>query len=314
MVSRPDLITDQAVRRQPTPGEGPPRRRFGVMVYPDQPFPVLVERFGLLEGLGFDQIFLPDHSGDLRNLRGMWFDSWAVLAVAATHTRRISLGTLVANQILRPPSQLAKQAVTLDHLSGGRFELGIGAGIFAWDHYSVGEHPWAPKERMRRFLDYVAIVDGILRAEDVTFSHTGSRLWAGDVPTAPGCLQSPRLPIIVGGQSPSMLRAAAHYADVWNTHGPPGASAEGVLRATAEQNRTLDRLAAEAGRTPSAVRRSFTIFGPWDPRAGRHSYEEIFERFGEVGVTDFVLDWPGEAHLEEFIRVAEKVIPALRTS
>jgi alkanesulfonate monooxygenase SsuD/methylene tetrahydromethanopterin reductase-like flavin-dependent oxidoreductase (luciferase family) len=284
------------------------------MVFPDQPFPVLMERFAWLESLGFDQIFLPDHSGDLRNRRGSWFDSWAVLAAAASGTARIRLGTMVANQILRAPAQLAKQAMALDHLSGGRFELGIGAGVFAWDHHSVGEHPWPPKERMRRFLDYVAIVDGILRSNEATFSYAGSRLWVREAATAPGCVQSPRLPIIVGGQSPSMLRAAAAYADGWNTHGPPGASAEGILKVTAEQNRTIDRLATEAGRDPSAVRRSFTIFGPWDPRAGRHTYEEIFERFGEIGVTDFVLEWPGEAHTEEFVRVAQEVIPALRTT
>jgi alkanesulfonate monooxygenase SsuD/methylene tetrahydromethanopterin reductase-like flavin-dependent oxidoreductase (luciferase family) len=288
----------------------PPSRQFGVMLYPDQPFPVLAERFGWLEGLGFDQVFLPDHSADLRNPHSTWFDSWTVLAAAALGTERVRLGTLVANQILRPPAQLAKQAIALDHLSGGRFELGVGAGIFPWDHHSVGQVPWSPRERAERFADYVAIVDGVLRGG--VFSHSGTRLWAGNVATVPGSLQSPRLPITVGGQSPTLVRVAAERADTWNTHGPPGATAEEVLRITAEQNRRIDRLAAEAGRDPSHIRRSYTIFGPWDPRRGAHGYEEIFERFGAAGVTDFVLDWPGEAHLEEFERVARDVIPPLR--
>jgi alkanesulfonate monooxygenase SsuD/methylene tetrahydromethanopterin reductase-like flavin-dependent oxidoreductase (luciferase family) len=310
-------MADDQSPRTTGAGDGPgPRplqaRRFGVMVYPDQPFPVLAERFTWLESLGFDQIFLPDHSADLRDPRHTWFDSWAVLATAALSTERIGLGTLVANQILRPPAQLAKQAIALDHLSGGRFELGIGAGIFPWDHHSVGEVPWSPKERAERFADYIAIVDGVLRGG--VFSHSGSRLWVRDVVTVPGPVRSPRLPITVGGQSPSLIRAAAERADTWNTHGPPGASAEEILSITAEQNKRLDRLAEAAGRDPSAVRRSFTIFGPWDPRRGEHSYEEIFERFGKAGVQDVVLDWPGEAHLEEFERVARNVIPPLRDS
>ncbi|MEU0845865.1 LLM class flavin-dependent oxidoreductase [Streptomyces sp. NPDC005962] len=280
------------------------------MVYPDQPFPVLVERIAWLEGLGFDQVFLPDHSSDLRDPRGTWFDSWSVLAAAALGTERITLGTLVANQILRPPAQLAKQAIAIDHLSGGRFDLGIGAGIFPWDHHSVGEIPWSPKERAERFADYVSIVDGVLRGG--VFSYTGTRLWVKDIHTVPGSLRSPRLPITVGGQSPTLIRVAAGHAETWNTHGPPGASALEVLAITAEQNRRVDRLATEAGRDPSAIRRSYTIFGPWDPRRGTHGYEEIFERFAASGVTDFVLDWPGERHLEEFERVARDVIPELR--
>ncbi|MFF2808813.1 LLM class flavin-dependent oxidoreductase [Streptomyces sp. NPDC058000] len=280
------------------------------MLYPDQPFPVLTERLRRLEDLRFDHVYLPDHSADLRDPRHTWFDSWTVLATAALSTERIRIGTLVANQILRAPAQLAKQAIALDHLSGGRFELGIGAGIFPWDHHSVGELPWSPRERVQRFADYVAIVDGVLRGG--AFSHAGTRLWARDVITVPGSRQSPRLPITVGGQSPTLVRVAAERADAWNTHGPPGATAEEVLRITAEQNTRIDRLASAAGRDPADIRRGYTIFGPWDPRAGRHGYEEIFERFGEAGVTEFVLDWPGERHAEEFERVAREVIPALR--
>lgn len=313
-MSRPVTTADQAPRTS-TPNVGSrtvPIQQFGVMLYPDQPVPLLVERIKWLEDLGFDQVFLPDHSANLRDRRHMWFDSWSVLATAALRTERIRLGTLVANQILRPPSQLAKQAIAIDHLSDGRFELGIGAGLFDWDHHSVGEDPWPPKERAERFADYVAIVDGVLRASDETFSYTGARLWVKDIATIPGSLQSPRLPIIVGGQSPTLVRVAAERADVWNTHGPPGASAEDILSTTAEQSRRIDRLAIAADRDPSTIRRSYTIFGPWDPREGTFTFEEVFERFGGIGVTDFVIDWPGEAHLEEFERVAQELIPSLR--
>lgn len=289
-----------------------PRPQFGVMLYPDQPMPVLAERIQWVEGLGFDQIFLPDHSADLRNRRGMWFDSWSVLALAALTTRRIRIGTLVSNQILRPPSQLAKQAITIDHLSHGRLELGIGAGLFDWDHHSVGNDPWSPRQRVQRFIDYVAIVDGILRSCDEVFNYVGSRLWAKDIMVAPGSFQSPRPPIIIGGQSPTLLRVAAERADVWNTHGPPGASAQEILSITAEQNRRLDRLAIAAGRDPAGIRRSYTIFGPWDPARTDFTFEDVFRRFGKIGVTDFVLDWPRAAHVHEFERIARDVLPVLR--
>ncbi|HEY0165629.1 MAG TPA: LLM class flavin-dependent oxidoreductase [Jatrophihabitans sp.] len=287
-------------------------RRFGVMLYPDQPVEVLVERALWLEQLGFDQVYLPDHSGDLRDRRGTWHDSWLVLAAIAVATSRVRLGTMVANQILRPPAQLAQQAMTLDHLSAGRLDLGIGAGIFSWDHHSVGGHPWEPKERLQRFADYVAIADGLLRADEPMFSFAGPRLWVQEVATAPGCVQSPRPPIILGGQSPTVLRTAAALAQGWNTHGPPGASAEDTLDATARQNRRLTELARLAGRDPAAIRRGYTIFRSWDPKMGKHTYEEVFYRFGEIGVSDFVLDWPGDTHLEEFARVATEVIPPLR--
>jgi alkanesulfonate monooxygenase SsuD/methylene tetrahydromethanopterin reductase-like flavin-dependent oxidoreductase (luciferase family) len=219
---------------------------------------------------------------------------------------------LVANQILRPPAQLAKQAVTLDHLSGARFELGIGAGIFDWDHLSVGEQPWSLRERALRFADYVAIVDGLLRAGGEPFSYSGGRLWVEDVTAVPGPLQSPTLPIIVGGQSPTVVRVAAEYADVWNTHGRPGASADEVLTATAEQSRTIDELAASAGRDPASIRRSYTLFGPWDPRAGRYTYEDVFSSFGAIGISDFVLDWPDEDDRATLEAAAREVLPAWR--
>lgn len=282
--------------------------QFGVIVYPDQPIDVLVDRIKWLETLGFDQAFLPDHSANLRDRSGLWFDSWAVLAAAAVTTTRIRLGVMVANQILRPPAQLAKQAVALDHLCDGRFELGIGAGIFDWDHLSVGERPWSPRERALRLRDYVAIVDGLLHGRDVSFSYTGERLWVEDVMAVPRPLQSPRLPIIVGGQSPTVIRVAAERADSWNTHGRPGASADEVLTTTAEQARRLDDLVISAGRDPSAVRRSYTLFGPWHPRAGHYTYEEVFANFAAIGVDDFVLDWPDDEELDTFESMTRRVL------
>ena len=120
--------------------------RFGIEVPQDAPFPALVERWQVVEELGFDHLWVADHSadtridhsGDYRNLDATWFDGWTVLAVMAMETTHIRIGTLVSNPVLRPPALLAKEALTIDHLSGGRLELGIGTGIEPLDHATMG--------------------------------------------------------------------------------------------------------------------------------------------------------------------------------
>jgi alkanesulfonate monooxygenase SsuD/methylene tetrahydromethanopterin reductase-like flavin-dependent oxidoreductase (luciferase family) len=286
---------------------------FGVMVYPDRDFSLMIERFQMAEALGFHEVYVPDHSRDLRAETGTWFEGMTALAVAAMSTTRIRIGTLVSNPILRPPAILAKQAVAIDHLSGGRLDLGIGAGVFAWDHHAVGTEPWSPKERAGRFADYVAIVDGILRGHGTPFSYEGDWLWTRDAATAPSSFQQPRVPIITGGQSPTVLRVTAKHADVWHTIGPMGVSAEEVLEVTARQNRQLDELLRENGRQPSDLRRSFATYGPWDIWTTQVSLESVVERFSAIGVSDFVFDFPEADRIPELERLARETIPALRT-
>lgn len=116
--------------------------RFGVYVLQDAPLPVLRGRWREAEELGFDDIWLADHARDLRRPSGHWFDAWATLAVMATETARARIGTLVSNPVLRPPAMLARLATTVDHLSGGRLELGIGTGIAGFDRDATGTPYW----------------------------------------------------------------------------------------------------------------------------------------------------------------------------
>jgi alkanesulfonate monooxygenase SsuD/methylene tetrahydromethanopterin reductase-like flavin-dependent oxidoreductase (luciferase family) len=106
-----------------------------------------------------------------------------------------------------------------------------------------------------------------------------------------------------------VVRVAAERADAWNTHGRPGASADEVLTTTAEQSRRIDDLAVAAGRDPSSILRSYTLFGPWDPRAGRYTYEDVFWSFGAIGISEFVLDWPDEHGMDAFEAAAREVLP-----
>jgi alkanesulfonate monooxygenase SsuD/methylene tetrahydromethanopterin reductase-like flavin-dependent oxidoreductase (luciferase family) len=285
---------------------------FGVLLYPDATLLDQPRQFRWLEELGFDQVLVPDHSSDLRDRDGAWFDGWSVLPLAAQATESIRIGTLVSNQILRPAATLARQALTVDHLSGGRLDLGIGAGLFDWDHHAVGEEPWSPRERAGRFADYVAILDGILRGTGERFTHDGESLWVRDVPTAPGSVQRPRPRLITGGQSPTVLRVTAERADVWNTIGPFVDDADEIVAVTARQNRRLDELCAAAGRPPESLRRSYTAFGPFDIWSQPVSLEELVERFGAIGMTEFVIDLPPSDRLAEFEKLATHTIPALR--
>ncbi|HYH13135.1 MAG TPA: LLM class flavin-dependent oxidoreductase, partial [Thermomicrobiales bacterium] len=249
---------------------------------------------------------------NLRDLSGTWFDGLTALAVVAMHTDSIRIGTLVSNPILRPPAMLARQALSIDHLSGGRLELGIGAGVFDWDHHAVGTEPWSAKERAGRFAEYVEIIDGILRGTGEPYSFEGTWLWARNVQTSPPSVQRPRPPLIVGGQSPTILRTAARFADVWNTIGPMGADKETVLEVTGRQNRQIDELATEAGRDPATIRRSFALYSPWDPWESPVTLEEVVERFDGIGMTGFATNIPDKHQLEDFERMARETIPALR--
>ena len=155
--------------------------RFGIEVPQDAPFPALVERWQRAEEMGFDYLCVADHSadtrtnlsGDYRNLDGTWFDGLTVLAVMAKETNRIRIGTLVSNPILRPPALLAKEALTVDHLCGGRLELGIGMGIEPLDHTAMGIAYWSPQERAARFSEYVEVVDGLLSTPSRAYVFEG---------------------------------------------------------------------------------------------------------------------------------------------
>lgn len=286
---------------------------FGVLVLPDAPFPVLEERWRLIEDLGFDQLWVADHAGDYRDLSGHWFDGWTALAVMALRTTRIRVGTLVSNPILRPPVLLAKEAVAVDHLSGGRLELGIGTGIAPFDHHAMGIEPWSPGERATRLAEYVEVVEGVLRGHGRSYTFEGRHHRADAVPTTPAPVQRPRPPLTVAGQSPTVLRVAARYADCWNTHGPYGLDLEEILEVTRRQGRQLDELCLAAGREPGELRRSLLLFEALDAWRSPGALEEVVTRFAAIGVGEFILLWPPDRRLADLERAARVVIPALRS-
>jgi alkanesulfonate monooxygenase SsuD/methylene tetrahydromethanopterin reductase-like flavin-dependent oxidoreductase (luciferase family) len=182
------------------------------------------------EAAGLGGLFRSDHYRSiLRGEPAGALDAWATLAALAARTERIRLGTMVSPVTFRPASVLAKNAVTVDHVSGGRVELGIGAGWYEAEHETYG----FPFGRQRERLDELD-----RQLEEIT----GQWLEAEDVRPRP--LQQPRPPIIVGGKAkPRTVAAAVAYADEYNTTSP-------TVDEARERAAVVAEAAREAGRAP----------------------------------------------------------------
>ena len=117
---------------------------------------------GAAKESGFDSVWVVDHFVNPTMPTGRWFEGWTMLAALAARTNRVRLGALVTSISFRNPAMLAKEALTVDHISDGRLELGIGAGGQVNDHTMTGSEPWPPAERVDRFGEFIAIVDALL--------------------------------------------------------------------------------------------------------------------------------------------------------
>jgi F420-dependent oxidoreductase-like protein len=175
---------------------------------------------GTAERLGFETLFTSDHylseKGD--HDRGS-SDAWTMLAALAARTSTIRLGTLVSPVTFREPAVLAKAATTVDRISGGRVELGMGAGWWEEEHTTHGfAFPPVP-ERFERLEEQLAIVHGLLTQE--VFSFPGKHYRLTDATFWPKPVQRPRMPIVLGGTTvgPWMQRLIATHADEFNTVG-----------------------------------------------------------------------------------------------
>jgi len=171
------------------------------------------------EDLGFDAFFRSDHylgMGTL-GLPGPT-DAWTTLAGLARDTSTIRLGTLMTSATFRLPGPLAIAAAGVDQMSGGRVELGIGAGWYEAEHTAYGV-PFPPvRERFDRLEEQLAVITGLWRtAPGERFSHAGRHYTLADSPALPKPTQSPHPPVIVGGKGPTRTPAlAATYADEFN--------------------------------------------------------------------------------------------------
>jgi alkanesulfonate monooxygenase SsuD/methylene tetrahydromethanopterin reductase-like flavin-dependent oxidoreductase (luciferase family) len=281
------------------------RLRFGICTDQNLPWPTLVQRWKLYEELGFDSVWDCDHYVQPEQPHGPYFEGWTLLAGLAAVTSRIRIGVLVSCNTFRHPALLAKEAVTVDHISSGRLELGVGAGWYEPEHAMFGIELPPPGERVSRFEEAVVLVDQLLRHDVVTFA--GLYYAVRDAEFRPGPIQKPRPPLTIGAHGPRMLKLCARYADRWNSFG----SVDEIRG----RNQILDECCAQVGRDPGAIVRSLYAFGetpsatPWDSVG---AFEDTVGRYREVGISEFIIDQPTDDHLHTLQRVAEEVIPALR--
>jgi len=281
--------------------------RFGICIDQNLPWRETVERWQLIEQLGYDSIWNCDHLIQPSRPTGPYFEAWTQLAALAALTSRVRIGVLVSSNTFRHPALLAKEAMTVDHISNGRLEVGLGAGWYVPEHEAFGLAFPSAGGRVRRFREAVEIVDGLLRQEITTYA--GRYYQLKEAPMRPLPVQRPRPPLVLGAHGPQNLLTVALYADTWNSSGNPD-----QMR---ERGAILDEHCARIGRDPSTIVRS--VYG-WaarlqaDPWASTDAFIDVVGRYRAVGVTELLIDGPGTPDgLKVMERVAADVLPKLRT-
>lgn len=289
--------------------------RFSSGTLQNHPLSTLVERWQRLDALGFDTLWLTDHFAHPWGVGDPWFDGWTLLGGLVAHTARARLGVLVTNITYRNPALLARQALTVDHLSGGRLELALGAGGQDSDEAMTGVGPWTAGERVERLDEFARIVDQLLRDERSTFIGDHYRVDGAVVNPRP--LQRPRPPLTVAAHGDRALQVTARHADVWNSLGGrrEGTPAQ-ALADTRERAQRLDAYCVALGRDPRAIRRSFLAgFTPDRPFASVDAFHDFVGRYRAIGIDEFIFFYkPRHATEAMWERIATEVLPRLRVS
>ena len=241
----------------------------------------LLENAQLADVLGLDLVCLQDHPYAAKQA-----DMWTLLSVIGARTTTVRLAPNVACLPLRPPVLLAKAAATLDRVTGGRVELGLGTGAF-WDGIVAAGGPRrTPKEAVDALIEAIGIIRGFwagdpLAVDGVHYSAVGLR---------PGPVPAQQIPIWLGAYKPRMLRVTARLADVWI---PSMGYAD--PHALPALNAAIDAAAVAAGRAPESVRRAYNIFGSFGSASGflkgtpADWAEQLAELTLAAGMTTYIL-------------------------
>jgi F420-dependent oxidoreductase-like protein len=249
----------------------------------------------LADEAGFDHVWDFDHlasigaGGPDRPI----YEGWALQAAMAEATKRVRIGCMVTGNTYRNPALLAKLAVTVDHLSGGRLEFGVGAAWAVIEHSMYGIE--GLDHRVGRFSESLQIIRSLWTEERTNFE--GRYYQMKDAIANPKPIQKPHPPIWIGASGDTTIKLVARYADVWNT------GADKLDKGT-EIITKLEDACGVVGRDPSEIRRSIQF--AWDGQ-DRASLIEQSARYYQMGFTEqiFMLD-PSNA-----IALAAKLAEAL---
>ncbi|WP_392543387.1 LLM class flavin-dependent oxidoreductase [Oryzobacter telluris] len=260
--------------------------RHGIVVVPEHRWAQAAPRWAAAEELGFSHAWTYDHLvwGGLPNAPVFAFAP--TLALASTVTSTIGLGVFVASPNYRHPYVLARDAITLDDASGGRFLLGIGTGGDL-DSRIIGED-LPLKQRVDRFHEFTGLLDRLLTDDHV--DHDGEFYATRDARTLPEPVRS-RVPLVVAGNGPRSVALAARLGDAWATYGGKGDTVDEWFGHLDGLVARFDDACAQAGR--GSLDRYLLLDS--SPRYALESvelYAEMTGRAAELGFTDVVTHWP----------------------
>lgn len=261
-----------------------------------------------IEGAGLEYIGIQDHP-----YNSTFLDTWTLLATLAQATQRVHFFPNVANLPLRPPTMLAKAAATLDVLSGGRIELGLGTGAFWQGIAAMGGPTRSPREAVDALDEAIQILRAFWGdARSVQFSGTYYELRGA----RPGPRPAHPIGIWLGAYRPRMLALTGRSADGWIpslSYAPP--------ERLPEMQQQIDTAAQEAGRKPQDIRRIYNLMGQiTDAPAQRllvgpadHWIEELTRFAVELGMDTFIF-WPAEDHIRQIELFGAEVVPGVRAA
>lgn len=292
--------------------------QFGVLTLQYLPWEQETARWQQMEAAGFDSIWLADHFVNYMQPSAPWYEAWTWLAALATQTKEIRIGTLVTPITWRNPAWLARQAMTVDHISNGRLEVAIGAGAPAeidCSYAMTGTPDWSPAERVARVREVVEILDILLREETATYE--GKYYHIKESAVNPHTIQQPRPPITIGALGPKMLKLTAQYADRWNSYGGDGLTADEMLKLTGERNQRLDDYCNDIDRDPTTLLRSLLLYG--EPAEIAYTsiagFRDVIGSYQEAGIQEFILYYPFmDQHMPVFEQIIHEEMPKMRES
>ena len=253
----------------------------------------LVGRVRFAEQAGFTGVWLFDHLKALYgDPAGPCLEAWTLLSALAAATDRVRLGALVTGVTYRHPSILAIQAITVDHVSHGRLDLGLGAAWHAGEHRELGIDFPPTGERIDRLEEAIEVIRRLMTTDGAIYAGRHYRLERATYRPRP--VQQPHPPLWIGASGDRrMLPLAAREADVWHTFGGPGE--------LARKSRLLDQHAERAGRDPATIPRATNLSLSQPPDAIRRDVEQR----AELGFDYLIASWPteGRGRVEEFVDV-----------
>jgi F420-dependent oxidoreductase-like protein len=251
----------------------------------------------------FEHAWLFDHFAPIggQDLDGPCMDGWTLLSALAAQTSRIRLGHMVLGNTYRHPAVLAHMGATLDVISGGRFDLGLGAGWNEYEHESMGIPLYAPGERIRRFGEACELIRRLWTQHLTDFDGRYYQLKQARCEPKP--VQQPHPPFVLGGGGEQItLRVVARHANVWNHAGGP----VDVFRHKVE---VLRQHCAEVGRDPAEIELSIQQMVEYDDLPGTASR---VQEYVDAGATHLILNlrYPYPEGIVQ--RLAEEVVPGIR--